>query len=83
MYICILHLCHICVCISSCNGTVLVALVTGHYTWTAGHVPYAFILGAFIHCTICTLQGGFTIQGYWALLKDWASAARAGRKLVA
>ena len=63
MYICILHLYYICGCISGLPCQLSVALVTGHYTWIAGHVPYACIPCTFTHCIICTLQGGFTV-GY-------------------
>ena len=63
MYVCILHLYYIFGCNSGLQCQVSDALVTGHYTWVARHVPYACIPCTFTHCIICTLQGGYS-SGY-------------------
>ena len=84
MYICILHLYYICGCTSGLQCQVSVALVTGHYTWIAGHVPNACILCIDIHCIICTLQGGYSsgylgsIGGFGTCSQSWEKASGIG-----
>ena len=79
MYICILHLYYICGCISVLQCQVSIALVSGHYTWVAGHVLYACILCTPTHCIICTLQGGL-LWGIWALLERPGTCSQSWKK---
>ena len=79
MYICILHLYYICGCISGLQCQLSVALVTGHYTWIAGHVPYACIPCTYTHCILCTLQGGFC-QGYLGTIERPGTCSQSWEK---
>ena len=78
-YICILHLFYICGCISGLHCQLSLAPVTGHYTWIAGHVPYACIPCTYYHCILCTLQGGF-LWGIWALLERPGTCSQSWKK---